>query len=477
MTARPDRRAAATDALRDALESALDPSAVLWSPSEADVAGGWSRLGRPLALVRPRTTEEVAAIVRACAAAATPVVPWGGRTGLVSGACADDAVAVSLERMNAIEEVDPIDGTMLVQAGCVLATVCEAAEAQGLSFPLDLGARGSATIGGNIATNAGGNRVLRFGMMRELLLGLEVVLADGSVLSGLNPHVKNNTGYDLKHLFVGSEGTLGIVTRARLRLRPALPSHQVALVAAEQFDAVAKLLRFLESRLGGQLSAFEAMWDDYYALVTTPPARGRPILPHGRPYYVLVESMGGDPEGDADRFARTLSDATDQGLVADAVVAQSRAEAEEIWAVRDDGEQVGRIGPYVALDVSLRVSRIEGFVAALRASLEARWPGTRIVVFGHVGDGNIHVIVSVDPDTSAQRELVTRTVLELASGHGASISAEHGIGLDKRPYLSLTRSEDEIRAMWRVKRALDPNDLMNPGKTLPPSLAPGPVAR
>src|SRR6185295_9485329 len=230
------------------------------------------------------------------------IVPWGGRTGLVEGANAEGAIALSLERMNAIEEIDAAGSIMVVQAGCVLQTACEAADAAGLFLPLDLGARGSATIGGNISTNAGGNRVLRYGMMREMVLGLEAVLADGTVVTSMNRLIKNNTGYDLKQLFIGSEGTLGVVTRAVLRLRPRPSSQNTAFVAVESFEALPKLLRFLEAELAGTLSAFEVMWPEFYDFVTTEPAKGRKPLPAGSAYYALVEMLGAHPESDAERF-------------------------------------------------------------------------------------------------------------------------------------------------------------------------------
>jgi FAD/FMN-containing dehydrogenase len=305
-----------------------------------------------------------------------------------------------------------------------------------------------------------------------MVLGLEAVLADGTIVSSLKPLIKNNTGYDLKQLFLGSEGTLGIVTRAVLRLRPAYPSRNAAMLALDDFKDVATLLRRLEARLGGQLSAFEAMWPEYYELVTTAPALGRPIVPHGHAFYVLVEAMGGDIDGDRDRFEAALVDAMEVGLIADAVIAQSEADVAAMWALRDDGEQVARIGPFVAPDVSLRLSDIAPFTTQLRERIAARWPGARLVLFGHVGDGNIHVIVSLAENTPAMRDQVTRTVLELVGEFGGSVSAEHGIGLDKRAYLSLSRSAAEIGVMRLIKRALDPHNLMNPGKLLPPQEGP-----
>jgi FAD/FMN-containing dehydrogenase len=425
----------------------------------------WTRLGSPIAVLRPRSTEEVSVILRLAHAAGQPVVPWGGKTGLVDGAKADGALALSLERMNAIEAIDEAAGQMIVQAGCILQTACEAAEAAGLLLPLDLGSRGSATIGGNISTNAGGNRVLRWGMMRDMVLGLEAVLADGTVVSSMNRLVKNNAGYDLKALFVGTEGTLGIVTRAVLRLRARPASHDAAFLGVESFDQLPRLLRRLERGLGGALSAFEVMWDDFHTLVTTAPAKGRPPLADRYPYYVLVESMGGDPAGDRARFEQVLMDALEAADAADAVIAKSDTERDALWALRDDVGQTGRNAPIVAFDVSLGIADMEAYVDGVRAALKARWPeAASLVVFGHMGDGNLHLIAGMgsrEPgDLHALEEIVYRPLREI----GGSVSAEHGIGLQKRDYLAWSRSEGEIALMRQLKASLDPKAILNPGK-------------
>jgi FAD/FMN-containing dehydrogenase len=446
------------------LRAALGTNGVLEGSEVAERAVGWSRLGLPAAILRPANTAEVSTAVRLCAGAGVPVVPWGGKTGLVDGACVDEGVALSLDRMNRVEVIDPVDATMTVQAGCIVQKACDSAEAEGLFFPLDLGARGSATIGGVIATNAGGNRVVRFGMMRDLVLGVEAVLADGTVVSSLHPFMKNNTGYDLKQLFIGSEGTLGVVTRAVLRLRQKLVSQNVALVATRTFPEVLNLLRRLEARLGGQLSAFEVMWSEFYELVTIPPAPGRAILPHGAGYYVLVEALGGAAEADSASFEGALAEMLEAGIVCDAVIAQSRSECNAIWALRDDASQVQRLRPFISFDVSLRLSTIETFVAELRATVAKQWPQASLVLFGHVGDGNIHVVVGrIDSSMETQRSIAA-TVYETLTAAGGSISAEHGIGLEKRPYLSLSRSVEELALMRRIKRALDPQNILNPGK-------------
>ena len=451
--------------LIEQLRASLGDGAVLTGEDAAAAATSpWTRLGTPCAVLRPRSTEEVATILRLAHAVGQPVTAWGGKTGLVEGCRADGALALSLVRMNRIEEIDPVAGSMTVEAGCVLQTACEAAEAEGLLLPLDLGARGSATIGGNISTNAGGNRVIRYGMMRELVLGLEAVLADGTVVSSMNQLIKNNTGYDLKQLFIGSEGTLGIVTRAVIRLEPLPASQNVAFLGVQGFDELPRLLRRLQTELGGALSAFEVMWDDFYQLVTTEPARGRPILAGRYPYYVLVEASGADAGEMEARFEAVLAGALEAGEADDAVIAKTRAEAGQIWALRDDVGQTGRNRPVFAFDVSLGVRHMEAYLASLRETLAARWPAPTCVVFGHLGDGNLHIIVGVGESGSATRHAVEEIVYRPLSEIGGSISAEHGIGLQKRDFLPLTRSPAEIALMRTLKRALDPKGILNPGK-------------
>jgi FAD/FMN-containing dehydrogenase len=445
-------------------KSWLGEAGVLEGAEAAEAArSNWSRLGNPRAVLRPVSTAEVSRILSTCDAERRPVIPWGGKTGLVEGANADGAFALSLERMNRIEAIDPAGGTMTVEAGCILQNVTEAAEAEGLFFPLDLGARGSATIGGNIATNAGGNRVIRYGMTREMVLGLEAVLADGTIVSSLNRLIKNNAGYDLKQLFIGTEGTLGVVTRAVLRLRPKPGSHAVALVAVDRFDLLPRLLRHVERRLAGMLSAFEVMWADFYQLVTTPPAKGRAPLAHGHPYYVLIEQLGGDETADMVQFERVLGEAIEQGMIADAVIAKSQSERNAIWSLRDDVSQCLRNRPIFTFDVSLPILEMESYLETVRDALRVRWSHKlSLMIFGHLGDCNLHLIIGVgDADARHAVEAIVYGSLE---GRSGSISAEHGIGLEKRSYLSLSRSEAEIALMRRLKHALDPHHILNPGK-------------
>jgi FAD/FMN-containing dehydrogenase len=452
-------------AVLEELTALLGPAGVLTGEEAAEKAfTPWANLGTPMAVLRPGCTPQVAAALAIAGKHGVAVSAWGGKTGLVEGTYADGILAMSLERMSAIEVVDKAAATMTVQAGCVLQSACEAAEAAGMLLPLDMGSRGSATVGGAISTNAGGNRVLRFGMMRDMLLGLEAVLPDGRVVSAMKPLIKNNTGYDLKHVFCGSEGTLGIVTRAVLRLRPAPVSLCTALVAVPDFASLPKLLRHVEARLGGTLSAFEVMWPEFYELVTTAPAQGQPILPHGHAYYVLIEAMGSDEAEDDMRFERVLGGAMEQGLVVDAVLAKSRAEAGRIWALRDDVGQMMRLWPMFTFDVSLRIADMEEYVAGVRAALTERWPAARLVVFGHLGDGNLHLVTGVG-DAGA-RHAVEEIVYGPLARIDGSISAEHGIGLQKRAYLGYSRSAEELDAMRAMKMAFDPRGMLNPGKVV-----------
>lgn len=446
------------------LKSLLGEAGVLEGERAAEAShSNWSRLGKPHAVLRPSSTAEVSRILQLCHTASQPVVPWGGKTGLVEGANADGMLALSLERMNRIEDIDPAGGTMTVEAGCLLQTVQEAADAHGLFFPLDLGARGSATIGGNISTNAGGNRVIRYGMTREMVLGLEAVLPDGAIVSSLNRLLKNNAGYDLKQLFIGTEGTLGVVTRTVLRLRPKPGSTAVALAAADSFSALPRLLRHVERGFSGGLSAFEVMWEDFYRLVTTAPAKGRAPIAYGHPYYVLIEQLGSDEDSNVASFERVLGAALEENIIADAVIAKSQGERNAIWSLRDDVAQCMRNAPIFTFDVSLPIVEMQDYVADVRSRLLGGWgESTSLMVFGHLGDCNLHLIVGVG-DASV-RHAVEDIIYGALEGRAGSVSAEHGIGLEKREYLPLSRSEPEIQLMRQLKRALDPMNILNPGK-------------
>ncbi len=448
------------------LNSLLGEGAVLQGGEAASAAFGWGRLGTPLAVLRPKSTSEVAGALRLCHEAGQVVVPWGGRTGLVEGTYAEGVIALSLERMNRIKDIDVEGATMTVEAGCPLQSVCEAADNKDLFFPLDLGARGSATIGGNISTNAGGNRVIRYGMTRQLVLGLEAVLADGTIVSSLNRLIKNNAGYDLKQLFIGSEGTLGVITQAVLKLQPKPVSQNMAFLAVDDFAQLPRILRNVEKGLGGTLSAFEVMWEGFYQLVTTPPAQGLPPIPHGHPYYVLIEALGGDQAGDSARFEHVLTSELENGEVADAIIAKSKAECSRLWALRDDVGQMVRNAPIFTFDVSLGIGEMAGFVSEVRQTLLSRWPAAMLTVFGHLGDGNLHLIPGVGDGSGETRKAVEGIIYGALRKRSGSVSAEHGIGLEKRAYLSYSRNPEEIALMRALKRTLDPHNILNPGKVL-----------
>lgn len=419
-----------------------------------------------MAIVRPVSTGEVSEVLRLCHAAGQNIVTHGGLTGLVGGAraCKEDIV-LSLERMNKLDPVDTINRTLTVEAGVPLQKVQETAAEADLLFPLDLGARGSCTIGGNISTNAGGNSVIRYGMMRDQLLGVEAVLADGTVVSSLSGVLKNNTGYDLKQLFVGSEGTLGIVTRAVLRLRPAPRSSNTAMVAIENFDKVSAFLRDMDSALGGTLSAFEVLWNDFYRTIVDDSGRHTPPLDTSHQFYVLLESTGGHQESDRLRFEAALEEAFESELIVDAVIAQSKQQREDLWAIRDDIEYLTqKLYPPILFDVSLGIPEMDAYVEEIRTQLKERWPASQIISFGHLGDGNIHLLITVGSHEADEVHAVENIVYEALGRCQGIVSAEHGIGLDKREHLKHSRSEVEISLMRSLKQALDPKGILNRGK-------------
>jgi FAD/FMN-containing dehydrogenase len=421
------------------------------------------------ALVRPRTTDELSQIMRVCHARGQTVVAHGGLTGVCDGdrATANDLV-VSLERMSAIEEIDAVGRTATVQAGCRLQNLQRAVEQHGLYFPLDLGARGSCTIGGNVSTNAGGTNVIRFGMMRALILGLEAVLPNGTVISSMNRVVKNNSGYDLKQLFVGSEGTLGIVTRAVLTLKEQSQSTNTVLVALDSGSHLPSLLKEMDRRLGGTMSSFEAMWGDYYRAVTAPGWHISP-LDRGHPFYVIVEARGPEPVDDSRRFQAAVEAALEAGLIVDAALPKSETERERIWRIREDFEALRQHTPLFLYDISLPIRDMLLYADEVKLKLGQRWPNSQFFALGHIGDGNLHFFVTPGTASSdiaelhaATDEIVYRPLARL----GGAISAEHGIGLEKKHWLSVSRSAAEIDLMKTLKRALDPKNILNPGKVI-----------
>lgn len=415
-----------------------------------------------LALLRPRTPAEVSAALALCHEAKQPVVVQGGLTGTVGGAVvASTQIALSLERMNAIENVDLLGGTCLVQAGAVLQSVHDALAPTPLCFPLELGARGSCTIGGNVATNAGGINVLRYGMTRSLVLGLEAVLADGTVVSSLNAMQKNNAGYDLKQLFIGTEGTLGVVTRVVLRLHPRTTSRQTALLALADFEAAAGLLARLQAELAGTLSAFEALWRGFVDAQLASGTHRLPLSPE-HPLYVLVEAEGSRADEDELRFADVLGRALNDGAIEDAVIAQSERERGELWALREDLDPILRVQPTFKYDVSLPLRAMPEYLRRVETEVRRRWPASRCPAMGHVADGNVHLFVQPNCGTATQAES-DELVYGPLHALGGSVSAEHGIGFEKKSWLLRTRSPAELRLMRTLKRALDPANILNPG--------------
>jgi FAD/FMN-containing dehydrogenase len=454
-----------------ALAAALGTDSVLTGIAigakyKSDMSG--TGASQPLALIRPRSVAEVATALRLCHEMGAAVVPQGGLTGLAGGANprAGD-IALSLERLNGIEELDPQAGTITILAGTPLERAQGAAAEAGFLLPLDLGSRGSAQVGGNVATNAGGNRVIRYGMARALVLGLEVVLADGTILTHLNKMLKNNAGFDLKQLFIGSEGTLGVITRVVFRLKPLPRSTATAFCALADFKSVLDLLRRAESELGGP-SAFEVMWPDFYRFVTAHPMTKAQPLPPDHGFYLLIEHQGNDAEADPARFEAFLGAALEDGLIADAVIAQNEKDAQSFWRVRE-GLALDSLPHLVNFDVSLPIGRIDDFACACRERLSARWPlggANHAAFFGHIGDSNLHICVSVGYGPGEGMHDVDEIVYATVRDFAGSVSAEHGIGTLKRDYLGHSRSTAEIEVMRRLKAALDPKGILNPGKVI-----------
>ena len=427
----------------------------------ADSSGETAR--PPVAVARPASTAQVSDILRICSAANQKVVVQGGLTGLCGGATPqEEEVALSLERLSGIEELDQASMTMTVLAGTPLQAIQDAADAAGFLFPLDLGARGSCNIGGNISTNAGGNEVIRFGMTRNLILGLEVVLADGTVISSLNKMLKNNAGYDLKHLFIGTEGTLGVVTRAVLRLFAKPEGRSTALVALESFEDVVRFLHFMSREFSGSLSSFEVMWDSYYDYIIEHVPTVSSPFDERYPIYVLTEIS--DRPGNS-ILEDALAGELEQDRILDAVICKSERERAAVWAIRDGvGEAMAVIMDNANFDVSVPINAMADFLNQLETEIKALLPDTALLVFGHIGDGNLHLVFTVD--RKEDKKTIYDVVYRQVGAYNGSISAEHGIGMMKRSYLHQSRSAEEIALMKLLKKTLDPNNILNPGRVL-----------
>jgi FAD/FMN-containing dehydrogenase len=416
----------------------------------------------PLGIARPKTTEQISRLLVVCNAHAIPVVPQGGLTGMTGGATpVKGALLISLERMNKIEAIDCVGQTITVEAGVQLQTIQEAADAEGFLFPLDIGSRGSCQIGGNLATNAGGNRVLCYGMARDMVLGLEVVLADGTVITAMNKMMKNNAGYDLKQIFLGSEGTLGIITRAVLKLYAKPKTLAVALTAHSDYPQLERFLMQSRAHLGGTLTAFEVMWPEFYAQGAARIGGAAP-LPVGSGAYALIEVSASDDSAQA-QLSSLLEAGVETGVVDDAVLAQSIGQAQNIWSIRDTSGALSKsFDPIGNFDVGLETGRIHDFVTECRTRLETRWPGVSCYFFGHVVDGNVHLIAGDFPQGDTLN--VEEAVYDCVRDFSGSISAEHGIGTQKRGHLEYSRSLPEIALMRQMKSNLDPQNILNPGK-------------
>lgn len=413
----------------------------------------------PAFVMRPGDTSEVALCLKLCDEARQPVTMQGGRTGFQGGERAHAGEAVlSLERMNRLSPVDLAGATIEAEAGVPLQFVQEAADEAGLLFGVDIGSRGSATIGGMVASNAGGIRVLRYGMMRAQVLGLEAVLADGTVLTSMRGLPKDNAGYDLNQLFVGSEGTLGVVTRARLKLHPSPAADLAAFCAVPSLEAGIALLAKARAALGPLVSAFEVISEDALQGALVHAKQDRPVS--RAPFYILAELHALEPEDDAARFADVLMAAHDDGLAGDIVVAQSQREFRAFWALRDAcSTYVSSLPRCIGCDISIPARNLAAFASEAGTAVRALDANALLPVFGHLGDGNLHYIVQTD-----HPQAVVNTVHGLVARFGGSIAAEHGIGFDKKRYLGITRSEAEIGAMRRLKRAFDPHNILNPGR-------------
>ncbi|HLV29075.1 MAG TPA: FAD-binding oxidoreductase [Burkholderiaceae bacterium] len=446
-------------------------------PHLVDWRGRYS--GRALAVLKPGSVEELAAVVKWCAANGVPMVPQGGNTGLCGGATPDDsaqAVVVLTSRLNRIRQIDTDNDTMVVEAGCILQAVQQAARDAGRLFPLSLAAEGSCTVGGNLATNAGGTQVLRYGNARDLVLGLEVVTPQGEIWNGLRGLRKDNTGYDLRNLYIGSEGTLGFITAASLKLYPLPVAQCTALLALESVEAAVAVLAAARQGFGAMLTGFELIAANCLEGVTRCfPEQRLPFEGASAqlPWFALLELSDSESEEHARaRFEQVLGDCIGQGLVKDAVIAENVAQSRALWHLRESIPLAEKaFGKSVKHDISIPASRMADFVRTTNAALQARFPGVEHVIFGHLGDGNLHYNVArgtayTEDALLALQSEIHGLVHDRVHAYEGSISAEHGVGQLKRGYLPKYKDPVELALMRRIKAALDPEGLMNPGKLL-----------
>ena len=418
------------------------------------------------AVLLPHSTEDVASILKICNKNLQSVVVHGGLTNLVgSTETHEEDVVISLEKLNKIEEIDVQSRTMTVQSGVILENIQQAAKEKSLLFPLNFGAKGSAQIGGVISTNAGGLRVFKYGMTRNLVLGLESVLADGTIISSLKKIIKDNSGYDLKQLFIGAEGTLGVITKAVLKLAEAPISRNSAYAAFNDFDKVVQFMKFMDRGLAGTMSGYELIWGNTYQAMTSPPAQVNPPLPHGFKYYVLLESLGANQEKDRSSLQDLLELAFEQEMILDACIAQSQSDLDWFWTIREDVHVLkSQCHIDQHFDISLPISMIGEVVDKTTESLLKIDGVTKAFPFGHIADGNIHFIVDKVNDSLELKKEIDLVVYHPLKDLNGSVSAEHGIGVHKKAYLNISKSDEEIQLMKLIRKTMDPNNILNRGK-------------
>lgn len=421
-----------------------------------------------LAVVFPQTTQELSDILQLCYKEKQEVIVHGGLTNLVGATQTEKKqLVVALDKMNQIEEIDEKSRTLTVQAGVILENAIDAVAEKNLFLPLSFGAKGSAQVGGVVSTNAGGLRVFRYGMTRQMVLGLEAVLADGTIISSLKKIIKDNSGYDLKQLFIGGEGTLGIITKVVFRLQEKPQSRSSAIVGIHHYEQVIQMLKFMEKGLAGTLTGFELMWQRTYQAMTQPPSAYPPPLPDQYPYYVFIECMGSNAVNDFNRLETLIGEALENGIIEDGVLAQSDRELQSIWKIREDVSVLADLAKYDQhFDISLPIPVIGEEVDRAIEKLSQLDFVEKIFPFGHVADGNIHFIIGKKDNSPAIIEAINAIIYAELAKHKGSVSAEHGIGLDKKAYLSTSRTPNEIVLMQLLKKTLDPQGILNPGRII-----------
>ena len=421
------------------------------------------------AVVFPKDTGELSSIMKVCFENNQKVLVQGGLTNLVgSTKTFKDEIIISLDRMNKIEEIDEKSRTITLQSGVIVEDAINAANGKDLLLPLNFGAKGSAQIGGVVSTNAGGLRVLKYGMTRGLVLGLEAVLSNGEVISSMKKVIKDNSGYDLKQLFIGSEGTLGIVTKVIFKLEEKPESRCSALVALNNYDNVVNLLKFMEKGLSGTLTGFELMWNETYKTMLDSSENYSPLLPGTYPFYVFVESLGSNLNRDFDKLSELISEAAEKNLIEDAILVQNEREQKIIWDMREDVSVLAKKSRFDQhFDISLPIPVIDKEVQIATKKLKKLSFVEHVFTFGHVADGNIHFIIGKNDNSIKNTEKINNIIYSNLKENGGSVSAEHGIGLDKKKYLYTSRSAEEIKLMKTLKEIFDPKNILNPGRVIP----------